>query len=95
MAISSSEKVRWKPLRSKLPRFDSNDLDKKRLIVDFKSLSPIAKRAIQSLERRESYHPHTINYIYFINITILNDKLFQNLNLHFIFSKKKKGVKID
>ena len=95
MAVSGSEKIEWKPLRSKLPRFDSKDLDRKKLIVNFESLRPIAKRAIQSLERRESYHPHTLRYIYSINITILDDLLFRNLNLHFIFSKKKEGVNID
>jgi len=95
MAISGKEKTKWKPVRSKLPSFGPSDLTKKRLIVDFKSLRPIAKRAIQSLERRQSYHPHSIQYLYFINITILHEKLFRNLNLHFIFSKKKEGVKVD
>lgn len=89
MAISGKEKIKWKPVSSKLPSIGPSDLNKKRLIVDFNSLRPIAQRAIRSLERRESFHPHQIKYLYFINITILNDKLFRNLNLHFIFKRGK------
>lgn len=94
MALSSNGNVRWRSVRPKLPRFNTNDLNKRKLIVDFQSLRPIARRAIKSLERRESYHPHKINYLFFINITILNDKLFQNLNLNYIFEKPR-GVKSD
>lgn len=90
MAISREEKSKWKPFRSKYPYFTSHDLPNKLLKVDFKSLRPIARRAILSLKRRESYHPHSINYLYFINLTILNDKVFHNLNLCFIFNYKKK-----
>ena len=93
MAVSGSERIEWKPLRSKLPRFDSSDLYTKRLVIDFESLRPIARRAIQSLERRESYHPHAVPYVYFINITILDDILFRNLSFKNLL--KKKGVNID
>lgn len=90
MALKVENKNEWTPIGSKIPYFGPEDLCKRRLLVDVNSLRPLARRRIASLEKKQRWHPHGINYLYFINLTILHEKLFRNFNFSSLLIKKEK-----
>ncbi len=66
----------------------SDQLYRKILKVNFDSLRPIARRQIANLMRQYNYHPHRSIYILYINLIILDEKVFRNLNYSNLFTKK-------
>ncbi len=66
------------------------DIEKKILKCDFNTLLPIQRRQVASLFKRLKFQPRLrLVYIKLINIIILDNKLFQNLSIYYIFNKKR------
>ncbi len=64
-------------------------LHEKILKADFKSFRFIARQQIANLMRQHKFHPDRPIYIYHINLIILDEKVFRNLNLDLIYKKKE------
>ena len=66
----------------------SHQLQNQILKVDFETLRPIAQRQIANYLQQYLFHPQRSIYLHYINLVILNEKLFRNLNYKHLIPKK-------
>ncbi len=91
MAVSETRSKDYQFQRkifSDSPPTFSYQLQEKILKVDFETLRPIARRQIANYMRQYRFHPQRSIYLYYINLVILHEKLFRNLNYKHLIPKK-------